>query len=74
MALDPIDDNATHPLTLARYPELLPSYPNLYIAWTNREFNKDSLLARGEYDHPYFIPPSLRQGEPAPPRYSLCGH
>jgi hypothetical protein len=24
-------------------------YRNLYVAWTNRRFERDSLLARGEY-------------------------
>ena len=33
MAIDPQDVNSSSPLTLQRYHELLPEYPNLYIAW-----------------------------------------
>ena len=46
MAIDEADVSPSRPLTLARYPALLPRYPNLYIAWTNRRFSDDSLLVR----------------------------
>ena len=36
MAIDPQDVNSSSPLTLQRYHELLPEYPNLYIAWVRR--------------------------------------
>ena len=56
MAIDAKDQ----PLTLGSYSALLPSYPNLYIAWTNRRFSEDSLLARGEYTYPCVCTPPYR--------------
>lgn len=32
-AIDPQHVNSSAPLSLQRYHELLPEYPNLYIAW-----------------------------------------
>jgi len=48
-------------LALETYLPLLRANPELYIAWTNKRFRRDSLLARGQYSHPYFLPPHLRR-------------
>ena len=56
-----VDEARDGPLTLDRYPELLREYPQLYIAWGNRRFKRDSLLQRKHYDYPYFIPAKSRR-------------
>ena len=61
MAMDAEHVNRTAPLTLERYHSLLPEYPHLYIAWSNKLFNVGSLLDQGEYNHPYFLPSALRK-------------